>query len=323
MADTPESPPLTGKHKPANAARFPERPLDLDVRSSAGPYPRPRPPRGSLNKTWLLAAGAAVILLLTWVLFSSNEEPAPPTPPDAASLDPASASLTDSADRPTEGNLVFAPVSSQPEDKPESPQETANDKPAQPAAATEPEGKPAQATSAEPENKPATSATPAPAASAKPAAKPVQATTSDKPPQVTASAKPTAQPPAQPAEPAASIPPAAKPTEAAEQPAAASPAEKPVEISDKWVVNIYSTQDAAESLRFLSTLVGQDVGGRVYAAEANLEGRIQHRIRVGFFDTREEAEAVGLRIKEQYNLYSTPWAVRPSKEEESKYGGGR
>jgi cell division septation protein DedD len=113
----------------------------------------------------------------------------------------------------------------------------------------------------------------------------------------------------------------AMPVQAAEQPA--SPVEKPAEISDKWVVNISSTPDAAESLRFLSALMGQDVGGKVYASEAVLEGRIQHRIRVGFFDTKEEAEAAGLKIKERFRLYATPWAVRPSKEEENKYGDGR
>ena len=111
--------------------------------------------------------------------------------------------------------------------------------------------------------------------------------------------------------------------EAADQPDAGpeKSASKTTEISDKWVVNIYSTPDATESLRFLSTLLGQDVGGRVYASEAILEGRLQHRIRVGFFDTREEAEAVGLKIKERYQLYSAPWAVKPTRDEENKFGG--
>jgi hypothetical protein len=251
-----------------------------------------------------MAAGAAVILLLTWVLFSSDEEP---TTPEAASLSPATAALTESSDRPTEGTLDFAPVSGQTEDKPESPanRELTEDKPSQAAVSTKPEAKPAQAASAKPADKPGQAA-----ASTKPEDKPAQAASAkpeDKPVQQTASTKPADTD---------------KPTEA-ENPA--SPAEKPAagtaEISDKWVVNISSTPDAAESLRLLSALMGQDVGGKVYAYDALLEGRVQHRIRVGFFDTREEAEAVGLKIKEQYQLYATPWAVRPSKEEESKFGG--
>jgi len=303
MADAPESPPLAGENKSAVGARFPERPLDLDVRSSTGPYPRPRPPRrDNHKKIWLAAGGAAVILGLSLVLFSSHEDPLPPlpsAPPEAMSLTPEG-SPPDTADRTTEDNLGFTPVSTPPEDKPEptANQELTAEPPPQATASTEPGDKPARtADAAKPTAKPAAQT----AASAKPAAKPAQANASPKP--------------------------AYKPTAAETQPAAASPTEKPAagasEISDKWVVNISSTPDAAESLRFLSTLEGQDVGGKVYASEAVLEGRTQHRIRVGFFDTREEAEAVGLKIKEQYRLYATPWAVRPSKEEESKYGGGR
>jgi len=303
MADAPESHPLAGENKSAVGARFPERPLDLDVRSSTGPYPRTRPPRrDNLKKIWLAAGGAAIILGLSLVLFSSHEDTPPPlpsAPPEAMPLTPEG-SLPDSADRTAEDNLGFAPVSTPPEDKPEpaANQEPAAEPPPPVTASTEPDDKPARtAASAKPTAKSAAQA----AASTKPAAKPAQAGASPKP--------------------------ADKPTAAEAQPAAASPAEKPAagssEISDKWVVNISSTPDAAESLRFLSTLAGQDVGGKVYASEAILDGRTQHRIRVGFFDTREEAEAVGMKIKEQYRLYATPWAVRPSKEEESKYIGGR
>jgi len=305
MADAPERP--AGENKSAVGARFSERPLDLDVRSSVGPYPRPRPPRGSLKKTWLAAAGAAMILALTWVLFSYYEDSPPPLPsdPSEATTFTPEASPPDSADRPAEdNNLGFAPVSAPPEDKPEPEEELTAETPAQATASTEPEDKPARTTSTKSKDKPAQAAAPT-----KPTDKPAQA------------AAPT-KPAAQPAQAAAPTKPADKPAAAATQPAAAPPAEKPAEISDKWVVNISSTPDAAESLRFLSTLAGQDVGGRVYASEAVLDGRTQHRIRVGFFNTKEEAEAVGLKIKEQYRLYATPWAVRPSKEEESKYGGG-
>jgi len=285
MADAPESrPPRADESK----TQFPERPLDVDVSSSAGPYPRSRPPRRGLKKLWLAAAGAAVILGLTWVIFSSDEGPAPlPLPPaPPVSTSPVVASPPDSTGR--ENILDFAPVPDQSADRPESP------------ASPEPTDTPKTVP-----DKPA----------AKPAAKPAQATP-PKPAQTTAPAKPADKPEDKPAP---------APDKPADQPAAASPVEKPgtAEISDKWVVNIYSTPDATESLRLLSTLLGQDVGGRVYASEAILEGRLQHRIRVGFFDTKEEAEAVGLKIKEDFKLYATPWAVRPIKEEETKYGGGR
>ncbi|MCL1889866.1 MAG: hypothetical protein FWF99_05110 [Desulfovibrionaceae bacterium] len=295
MADTPESPPRADENK----TRFSERPLDVDVSSSAGPYPRPRPSRRGLRKLWLAAAGVVVILGLTWVMFSPDEEPAPPPalPPSAS---PVAAPSADSPSR--ENTLDFAPVPDQLEPaaspEPADKLETVPDKPLD-----------------KPLDKPVTTA-PAPA---KPAPKPTQAT-QPKPAQ-------TASPPAKPADKPETVPdkPTDKPTETVDQPAVASSVEKPgtAEISDKWVVNIYSTPDATESLRFLSTLLGQDVGGRVYASEAILEGRLQHRIRVGFFDTKEEAEAAGLKIKERFQLYATPWAVRPIKEEEIKYGGGR
>jgi cell division septation protein DedD len=300
MADAPKNPPRGDENKPAPGANF--SPLDLDVRSSAGPYPRPRRGRGKLKKTWLAVAGAAVILGLPWFLFSSDEEAAPPATAPPAPV----ASLTGSVAADREETLDFAPVPDQPEDK----RELAEDTPAQ--------ATPAQpAVSAEPEAKPAPPAAPVKPAEAKPKEPPV------KPAEPVRAAPPVEPVQAVPVQvaPVQVAPAQVAPVQAAEQPAPA--VEKAGEISDKWVVNVSSTPDSAESLRFLSTLLGQDVGGRVYASEAVLEGRIQHRIRVGFFDTREEAEAVGLKIKERFRLYATPWAVRPSKEEENKYGDGR
>ena len=272
MADAPERPKQTDENRPA-AAKFSERPLDVDVRSSAGPYPRPPLPRRGAKTIWLAAAGAAVVLGLTWLLFKSGEEQVTPPPP----LPPVS--LTEPEPVPvTPGVVDFAPLPNQPIDQPID-QPEARPTAAQPARTAPP-----------PQPRPA---------SEPPLAKPA----SDEPAQAPPPAKPTDEPSDEPGK---------------EQPTAES---EKSEISDKWVVNIYSTPDATESLRFLSTLLGQDLGGRIYASEAILEGRLQHRIRVGFFDTREEAEAVGLKIKERYQLHSTPWAVQPNKEEESKFGG--
>ncbi len=110
------------------------------------------------------------------------------------------------------------------------------------------------------------------------------------------------------AQPAAPIAAAAQ---ADSQPAAGTPAE----ISDLWVVNISSTPDAVESLRLFRQVGASEKEGQVYSYETVLDGRIHHRIRVGFYSTRAEAEAVGLRIKEQYKLSANPWAVKPTVEE--------
>lgn len=328
MADAPESPPRADESK----TRVSERPLDVDVSSSAGPYPRP--PRSGLRKLWLAAAGAAMVLGLTWMLFSSSgEEPALPPPPPLP--DPASTSPVMAATEPA-ATEAAAPEAA-------SPEAGASEVGASEAAATEAaSSEPAPPEAAAPEAAPSEATTTEAAASlARPTEEaidfaPVPDQPADRPP----ASQDMSQPATSPAKPAtAKAKPVEKPARATapakpvEKPAAASPLGKPADgtsqssdkwWSDKWVVNISSTPDAAESLRFLSDLLARDdVGGKVYASEATLEGRTQHRIRVGFFETREEAEAVGLKIKEQYQLYATPWAVRPSKEEESKYGGGR
>lgn len=124
----------------------------------------------------------------------------------------------------------------------------------------------------------------------------------------------------------------ASPTEAAaekpaETPVAATPATpaaegqagKAMEISDLWVVNISSTPNAAESLRLLTQVMASEREGQVYAYETTLDGTVHHRIRVGFFATRSEAEAVGQRIKEQYKLSATPWAVTPTVDEVKRH----
>lgn len=91
------------------------------------------------------------------------------------------------------------------------------------------------------------------------------------------------------------------------------------EISNLWVVNISSTPDAAESIRLLNRVNTMDVGGQIYFYEATIDGRVHHRIRVGFFETRGEAEAVGQKVKDTLKLSATPWAVKPTVEEVERY----
>lgn len=102
-------------------------------------------------------------------------------------------------------------------------------------------------------------------------------------------------------------------------PASGRPATTAAEISNLWVVNISSTPDASESLRLLNRVIATDVGGQVYFYETTIDGRVHHRIRVGFFKSRDEAEAVGQKVKESFQLSATPWAVKPTVEEVEKY----
>lgn len=107
--------------------------------------------------------------------------------------------------------------------------------------------------------------------------------------------------------------------EAKPAPTENAPAVTPGEISDLWVVNISSTPDLAESNRLLNRVIATDVGGQVYFYETTIDDRVHHRIRVGFFNSRGEAEAMGQKVKEAFKLSATPWAVKPTVEEVERY----
>ncbi len=123
-------------------------------------------------------------------------------------------------------------------------------------------------------------------------------------------------------EPAVADPPPA--VESAAAPSAAeageaAPAAAPAPISNLWVVNISSTPDASESLKILTKVMASEAGGQVYAYETTVDGKQQHRIRVGFFASRAEAEAAGQALKEAHKLSAAPWAVQPTEEEVTRY----
>ncbi len=93
----------------------------------------------------------------------------------------------------------------------------------------------------------------------------------------------------------------------------------PVAISQLWVVNISSTPDDSESLNILRRVMASDTGGQVYTYKTTVDGKEQNRIRVGFFESREEAEAAGQKLHEAHKLPAEPWAVQPTEEEVARY----
>lgn len=129
-------------------------------------------------------------------------------------------------------------------------------------------------------------------------------------PEVFAYGDPPADPPENLSEPS---------TESAPASAPASTSKPLPPISNQWVVNISSTPDASESLAILTKVMASDAGGQVYAYETTVDGKVQNRIRVGFFATRAEAEAVGQKLKEAHKLSATPWAVQPTEDEVTRY----
>lgn len=85
---------------------------------------------------------------------------------------------------------------------------------------------------------------------------------------------------------------------------------------NKWVVNVLSTQDGKKARQVLDALV--NIPHHVYAYTTKVKGKDYIRIRVGFFDTKKEAEAVGAKLRKQHKL-PKPWLVKPGPEELSKY----
>ena len=287
-----------------------EKSVDLDV-TPEGPYAdqRPYPPKKKpvYGPIWIGIGVVAVIIIITFFAFSGDKptdpaetpaaappsaagsgdasEPAlPEKAPDAVSFSP-SPEMRAEEESATSQNMVAATSASVPAVEPD--QDSVEEKAAEEKIAAEKkaaEKKAAEKKAAEKK-----------AAEAK-----------------AAEAKGDEAEPAELAE--AGTKPASEVKAEADKPAEA------VAISDQWVVNISSTPDAAESLKVLSQVMSRKAPGEaIYAYEATINGVLHHRIRIGFFATRAEAEAVGQRVKEELKLSATPWAVQPNVDEVTKY----
>lgn len=111
------------------------------------------------------------------------------------------------------------------------------------------------------------------------------------------------------------VPAAAKPVQAIEtKPAKADHSIAKNEGSPKawWVINVTSTTEASDAERVFNKL--RNSGHKVYSYQAEVEGRIWHRVRIGFFPNQAEAREVGEALAKQHNL-PTPWVVRPGPDE--------
>jgi hypothetical protein len=272
---------------------------DFDL-GPADSFPRSDYPLGSKKNpltVWLGVLVVAVVIGLTYFAFQKPSTEAPVVPPPPA-VKPASPETPGALPEKVPDAADFSPT-------PET--EAAAAHPSLPATVSSSNPPPVVAPSVEtrPEPKPA----PKPAAKpeVKPEAKP------EPKPEAKLGPKPEAKP-----EPKPEPKPEAKPEAKPEVKPEAKPADE-VKISDVWVVNISSTPDAAESLRVLEKVLASEAGGQVYSYETTIDGNVNHRVRVGFFATRAEAEAIGLKIKEEHKLFSTPWAVQPNVDEVERY----
>jgi hypothetical protein len=120
--------------------------------------------------------------------------------------------------------------------------------------------------------------------------------------------------------PNADLNPPLEPDKPKESPLAADPNDEEA-IAEVWVSNLHSTPDEAESQKVWSQVANLTGFGRLYRYDTTVGGIRQWRIRLGFFETREEAEAASGRLLSEAKIGGTPWLVRPTVAERNKYIG--
>ncbi|MEE9613794.1 MAG: SPOR domain-containing protein, partial [Thermodesulfobacteriota bacterium] len=91
---------------------------------------------------------------------------------------------------------------------------------------------------------------------------------------------------------------------------AVAPAKKP------WAVNVASFISANEANKLRDKL--RKAGYNAYTTEFIKDGRKWHRLRTGFYATKDEAGRAGKRISEKFGTTSA-WIVKPSAAEANKY----
>jgi cell division septation protein DedD len=90
----------------------------------------------------------------------------------------------------------------------------------------------------------------------------------------------------------------------------------PGKSNGAWVVNVLSTKDMTILRKTFDALI--ETPHQVYSYQAKVKGENWHRIRVGFFETREEAERVGRQLSAKHNL-PKPWLVKPGPQELERF----
>lgn len=83
-----------------------------------------------------------------------------------------------------------------------------------------------------------------------------------------------------------------------------------------WVVNVASFSQEKEAINFAKTV--RSAGYTSYVTEVTLNGVKWHRVRVGFFKTRAEANKVGEDLSRKFKQPGA-WVVKPKRGELLKH----
>ncbi|MEK7773822.1 MAG: SPOR domain-containing protein [Deltaproteobacteria bacterium] len=88
--------------------------------------------------------------------------------------------------------------------------------------------------------------------------------------------------------------------------------------SKPWAVNIASFPDEGPAKQLAASL--RSAGYNAYVTGTAKNGRTWHRVRAGFYRTREEAEKAGKAMESKFNVSST-WVVKPARNEAAAHIG--
>ena len=83
-----------------------------------------------------------------------------------------------------------------------------------------------------------------------------------------------------------------------------------------WAIGVSSFTTKSKAVTLKKELIAG--GYNTYMTEATVKGRLWYRVRVGFFETRAQAQAEMKHIDENFNNTS-PWVVKPNSTERKKY----
>ncbi|MBE7414972.1 MAG: SPOR domain-containing protein [Deltaproteobacteria bacterium] len=107
--------------------------------------------------------------------------------------------------------------------------------------------------------------------------------------------------------------PVKKAVEKERKPAKTAKAAQPKKPETKpWAINVASFASLPEAQNLAISL--KKAGYKAYVADFTRESVQWHRVRVGFFSTRAEAEKAGRDIQSKFRV-DTPWIVKPESSE--------
>ena len=97
--------------------------------------------------------------------------------------------------------------------------------------------------------------------------------------------------------------------------------EKPREVfslKKGWVIQVFSSKSQDNAMKYRNELASK--GLRAYHTSAKVGGEDWYRVRVGFFESEEEAHRVRENIVKDLSIRTPLWVTKASREELENHG---